>query len=356
MLRGVGTHFAAYILASKDCPCQTGDVGPYFKDVYTSSFNASLVELVEILPGVANASPALMFRLSNLTICGIIPADLAATTVTVAPGEVTEGRYLESNDANAVMIDQVYANVAKLNVGDKVAAFGRNLTVIGIVNPGLHSKPGGTANMYTNLETAQEISRYYGDVYEYAVGDINLVLVEISAKGDSAYISSVEKSVVDTIESYGGKAGAIVGYQCGFIARDVVAINETSAWFISIVIFVFTTLFALKSQFSAIIERTREFGILKAIGWTNEDIVGQVFLESLLQGIVGGIIGTIISSVIVFLIPQLRIISMQNFIVNISPTLILIGLCISVSGGIIAGIIPAWQASKLQPSEALRKF
>jgi len=44
--------------------------------------------------------------------------------------------------------------------------------------------------MYANLETVQEISRYYGDVYGFAVGDINLVLVEISAQGDSAYIST----------------------------------------------------------------------------------------------------------------------------------------------------------------------
>jgi putative ABC transport system permease protein len=356
-LKGIGTHFAAYIPATKVCEsCLAGEVGPYFKDFYTSSFNLSIVESVNSLPGVADAAPALFFRLTNLTICGIEPADLATTTVVVSPDEVVRGRFLDPNDAGAVMVDQVYASVAKVNVGDKLAVFNRSLTVVGIVNPGLHSKPAGTASMYANLGAVQEISRYYGGVYGFAVGDTNLVLVEISAQGDSAYISSVEKTVLDTVELYGAKDGAIVGYQCGYIARDVASINETSAWVISAVLLVSTTLFALKSQFSAIIERTKEFGILKAIGWTNSDITGQVFLESLLQGIAGGIIGTVIGCVVVLLVPLLRIIPTQNLVVSISPTLVLLGLGISIGGGIIAGIVPAWQTAKLQPSEALRRF
>jgi putative ABC transport system permease protein len=144
------------------------------------------------------------------------------------------------------------------------------------------------------------------------VGDINLVLVEISAQGDSAYISSVQKSVLNTVESCGAKNGAEVGYQCGYIARNIASINETSAWVISIVLLVSTTLFALKSQFSAIIECTREFGILKAIGWTNSDITGQVFLESLLQGAAGGIIGAVIGGIVLLIVPRIGIIATQT--------------------------------------------
>ena len=70
-LNRIGTHFVVYIPASKNCPCQFGEVGPFFKDTYTPTFNLSIVETVKALPGVADAAPCLMFRLDNLTLCGV---------------------------------------------------------------------------------------------------------------------------------------------------------------------------------------------------------------------------------------------------------------------------------------------
>lgn len=356
-LEGIGTHFVVYIPASKDCPCQFGEVGPFFKDTYTPTFNSTLIETIKNLPGVADAAPCLMFKLDNLTICGINYEDVATNTTTVSPDEVAPGgRYLENSDTNEVMLDQVFATVAKFKVGDNIAAFDRNFTVVGIVNPSLHSKPAGIADIYAPLRIVQSIAQYYGDLYGFAVQDVNVVLVEVSPTGDSAYINLVEQSVLTTLEAYGGRAGAIVGYQCGFTARGVAAITETSAWLTSTVLLVCVILFSLKSQFGSIVERTREIGILKAIGWADSDITTQVFLESLLQGFAGGIIGVGVGYFVTFLIPQLGLVSTQNLVLAVSPSLVMLGLVASVSGGVLAGIIPAWRAAKLQPADALRRF
>ncbi len=322
-LEGIGTHFAVYIPALQGCPCQFGEVGPFFKNTYTPTFNASLVETIRSLPGVADAAPCLMFKLDNLTICGIEVNDLATNTTTVAPDEVTQGRYLETNDSNGVMLNQVFADTSKLNVGDKIAAFDHNFMVVGIVNPALHSKPAGTANMYAPLGVVQSIARSYGNLYNFAVQDINVVLVEISSKGDSIYINTVEQSVLDNLESYAGQTGAVVGYQCGSIARKVVSVNETSAWAISLVLLVSVTLLSLRSQFGSVVERTKEIGILKAIGWTNYDITQQVFFESLLQGLAGGIIGIALGYLVTFLIPQTGLLPTRNLVLTVSPFLAL---------------------------------
>jgi hypothetical protein len=45
-LNRIGTHFVVYIPASRTCPCQFGEVGPFFKDTYTPTFNSSIVETV----------------------------------------------------------------------------------------------------------------------------------------------------------------------------------------------------------------------------------------------------------------------------------------------------------------------
>jgi len=355
-LNRIGTHFVVYIPASKACPCQFGEVGPFFKDTYTPTFNLSIVETVKALSGVANAAPCLMFRFNNLTICGVNFDSLATETNVVSSKMLVEGNYSKVYDFGAVLVDSVFADLSKLNVGDNVAAFNRNFTVVGIVNPSLYSRPAGIANMYAPLAVVQEIAGFYGDLYNFAVRDINVVLVEISSEGDSAYISAVEQSVLETMESYAGQAGAIVGYQCGVAARKVVPVTEDSAWAISAVIVVSVMLFTLKSQFASVVERTKEIGILKAIGWTNSDIIKQLFLESLLQGLVGGIIGVGIGYLVTFLIPQLGLLSTQNLVLAVSPFVVLLGLILSISGGILAGAFPAWKAAKLQPAEALRRL
>jgi putative ABC transport system permease protein len=355
-LNRIGTHFVVYIPASKNCPCQFGEVGPFFKDTYTPTFNFSIVETVKALPGVADAAPCLMFRLENLTICGVNFDSLATETNVVSSNILVEGNYSRIYDSGAVLLDSVFADLAKLKVGDNVSAFDRNFTVVGIVNPSLYSRPAGIANMYASLTVVQEIAKSYGNLYNFAVRDINVVLVEISAEGDSAHINDVEQSVLETIESYGGQAGAIVGYQCGVAARKVVPITEDSAWAISVVLLVSVMLLALKSQFASVAERTKEIGILKAIGWTDSDITKQVFLESLLLGIAGGIIGVGFGYLVTFLIPQLGLVSTQNLVLTMSPLLVLLGLLLSISGGTLAGIVPAWRASKLQPAESLRRF
>lgn len=355
-LNRIGIHFAVYIPASKACPCQFGEVGPFFKDTYTPTFNLSIVETVDTLPGVANAAPCLMFRLENITICGVNFESLATETNVVSSKMLVEGNYSKVYDFGAVLVDSVFADLSELNVGNNISAFNRNFTVVGIVNPSLYSRPAGIANMYAPLTVVQEIAEFYGHLYNFAVRDINVVLVEVSPEGDSAYISAVEQSVLGTMELYAGQAGAIVGYQCGVAARKVVPVTEDSAWTISVVIVVSIMLFTLKSQFASVVERTKEIGILKAIGWTNSDIVKQLFLESLLQALAGGILGVGIGYLVTFLIPKLGLLSTQNLVLLVSPFVVLLGLILSVSGGIFAGAFPAWKAAKLQPAEALRRF
>jgi len=355
-LRGIGTHFAVYIPASKNCPCQFGEVGPYFKDVYTPTFNSSVVDTIKDLDGVADASPCLMFRLENLTIMGVDFDSLATKTTIVAPDEVVRGNFGNMKNLDAVLIDRVFAEVSNLDIGDKLSAFDRNLTIAGVVDPGLHSKPAGSANIYAPLGMVQDITRYYGNLYGFSVRDINLVAVEISSTGNDEYISTVEQSVLGTLESFAGRTGAVVGYQCGYAARKVVNITEDSAWVISIVILVSATLFSIKSQFGSVVERTRDIGILKALGWTDADITKQVCLESLLQGIIGGTIGALLGYLATILIPQLGLVPTQNLVLVVSPWLVILGLGISIGAGVLAGIVPAWHAARLQPAEALRRF
>jgi len=355
-LRGIGTHFVAYIPASTVCPCVFRESGPFFKDVYTPTFNSNIVEKIEDLPGVEDAAPYLMFKLDNLTISGIEVGALATEATAVSPATVVAGKFLEEDDQDGVMLDEVFADLLNLDVGDEITAFGRTFNVVGIVNPSSYSKPAGNAHMYGLLTVVQEIAQSYGALLNFVVSDINVVLVEISPVGNTEYLNAVKQSVIETLEVEVGKKGTIVGYQCGVKARKVVSLTENSAWITSVVLLVAATLYSLRSQFGSVIERTKEIGIIKAMGWTDIDVTKQIFFESLLQGLLGGVIGLIVGYLITFLIPILGLVPIQNLVFMVSPRLLLFGLISSISGGIIAGIIPAWRAAKLQPAEALRRF
>ncbi|MCW4021943.1 MAG: FtsX-like permease family protein [Candidatus Bathyarchaeota archaeon] len=354
-LNQIGTHFVVYTPESIICPCHLAiDIGPFFKSAYTYTFDSDLVEKVSTLAGVLDAAPCLMFRLDNLTICGVDYDSLATQTNVVNAKTLVVGNYSKVNDSGAVLIDSVYAGVTGLTVGDSLNAFDQTFTVVGIVNPSVYSKPAGIASMYAPLDVVQEIGKHYARLYLFEMDDINVVLVEMSSEGNSTAINSLEKDVLETLNDYTGEIGTVVGYQCSTAARKVISVTTESAWAISIVLLICMTLFALKSQFGSVVERTREIGILKAIGWADSDITKQVFLESLLQGVAGGIIGVGLSYFIIFLIPSLNLVSTQNLVLTISPILPLVGLVFSISGGILAGIFPAWRAAKLQPAEALR--
>lgn len=104
----------------------------------------------------------------------------------------------------------------------------------------------------------------------------------------------------------------------------------------------------------SIMERTREIGIMKAIGATNTNIMEIFLMESALLGLVGGIMGCIVGMDMSNLLGRISIISGIQMKTAVTPELLLIGLGFSVIVGIVSGLWPARRAAKLNPIEALR--
>ncbi len=106
---------------------------------------------------------------------------------------------------------------------------------------------------------------------------------------------------------------------------------------------------------ASVLERKHDIGILKAIGWPNKVIVWQILFESLTQALIGGFLGCSLALLIVTFVP-LHLVVGQTYLAgaNISAYFILLGILLSAVSGIVAGIIPALNAAKKYPAEALR--
>ena len=99
----------------------------------------------------------------------------------------------------------------------------------------------------------------------------------------------------------------------------------------------------------SVVERTREIGIRKALGATERDILSQFLTESIVISVIGGSIG-IVTGVGITLIAATAF----GFPFIVSTSAVVVGFVLSTSVGLVAGVIPARNAAKLDPIVALR--
>jgi putative ABC transport system permease protein len=105
-------------------------------------------------------------------------------------------------------------------------------------------------------------------------------------------------------------------------------------------------------------ERTREFGMMKAIGASGQDIGKMVLVETIFITLLGGIIGTVAAvvgaSLIESFVKGMLPYSPRGSFISLSPELIVFALAFSVALGLICGLYPAFKSSRLTPMEAIR--
>lgn len=177
---------------------------------------------------------------------------------------------------------------------------------------------------------------------------------------DPIYVSDFTKQLS---ELYGGKL-TIIAF--GAIARTASSIAE-AVTFINFT----TSLSALAvaiagitaTMVTAVIERTREIGVMKAVGFTNTQVIIMILAESLTMSLVGGSLGMILGVLGAYALSSqgLRIMGGAEgaSIVIIaepalSPGLFIMTLVLTILVGVVGGLLPAYMASKIPPVAALR--
>ncbi len=111
----------------------------------------------------------------------------------------------------------------------------------------------------------------------------------------------------------------------------------------------------MNSMYTTVLERTKDIGVMKAVGAQDSDILQIFLIESGLVGLVGGVFGIGVGIGISFFIAKLATDSGFKLLMKVYPELVVFGLAFAFIVGLASGVVPAYQASKMHPVEALRK-
>jgi putative ABC transport system permease protein len=103
----------------------------------------------------------------------------------------------------------------------------------------------------------------------------------------------------------------------------------------------------------SVTERTREIGVKRAIGGSRRRIVRELVAEAGVIGVIGGVLGLALGAIVVLLANEAGR-SSGTVLFDLTPLTALFAVAFSTILGMLAGIVPAWSAARLDPVQALR--
>ncbi len=276
--------------------------------------------------------------------------------------ELASGRYLIQGDVNSIVVGGRVANstFSDMQINRQISIEGKPFRIVGILK-----ESGGNedSRIFMPIENAitvlEDKNQKNFDSITVKIKDISLSDDTVTQITDKLMLShgilqtqrkdfsvtsmrSMQERVATTLSSISLFLSAIAG-----ISLVVGAIG------------------IMNTMFTSVIEKTREIGILKAIGAKNRDILSIFLLNSVIIGLIGGVFGILLGIIASGYIGQLsgtttltgggggsfgRLLSSAY----VSPQLVGGVFILSIVIGLISGAIPAYRASKLKPVDALR--
>jgi putative ABC transport system permease protein len=268
--------------------------------------------------------------------------------------DVAEGRWPVKD--NEVVIGQVVAYDVfskKIKPGSEINIKGRKFIITGILKS-LGSKQDDSI-VYMAMELYQEITGEKRGTASYA-----MVKLE-GGVNENIVAEDIEEALIKTRKRRFGSDekdfSVITSEKMGDIAGNILGIIQIVIFLFASVAIVVGGIGITNSMFTSVRERTREIGVMKAIGAKNSAVLIIFLFEAGIIGFIGGIGGTLLGAILakgIELYGQAH--PLFYFTASITPGLIVFGLIFSFFVGCLAGFIPARSAAKLKPVEALRRY
>lgn len=236
--------------------------------------------------------------------------------------------------------EQIEISFSVTNENNKEVTITNEFTISGVTedssNGGFRAITSAYLN-YTDVEnllSEQGITIMPTTIYIHAV--------------DESYIDGI-KEQVSTYGFQGNRQEAMIEQLMGYLDLATVVLSGFSG-----LALIVSSIMILVVLYIGVVERTKEIGVLRAVGARKKDVRRIFISEAMLIGLSSGIIATIVAWTISFLANSALNNSFGNTLINLNLVYIAIGILVSVIISILSGLTPANKAANLDPVEALR--
>ena len=310
------------------------------KQRLTSTLDQSLGDQIKAIPGVREVIPGLAdvvsfeeFGLYGVLVQGWVPETKAFEHV-----QVLSGRALKRDDRKAVMLGSVLAKNLDKKVGDPLHIFeDEDFRVVGTYKSNNIFEEGA---MIIPLEQLQRLMDRPDQVTGFSIiledphdkPGLERIRKEIEAMGPGLTAMTTSEHVKSVTE---------------------IQLAKAMAWLTSAVALLIGFFGIMNTMIMSVHERTKEIGILRAIGWRRQRVVRMILLESIVLSVVGAILGSLGAFLLVQVLTRVPTVS-GLISGRIAPVFVLYGLFIALIVGFIGGLLPAYRASRMLPTAALR--
>jgi putative ABC transport system permease protein len=302
------------------------------------------------------------------TIEGVCLNSTFINEYSMLPTNITAGRNLQEGDSGQVLLSLNLSDYYDLGVGGSMDIYGEPFTVVGIYEP-VSQGFMETREVYMNISDAQSITGNTGKVSRLDVYAENASTVDnIAEVIQTAYSGLSATTYTDRMQTY---QTALNNAESTLSQTQTVAFEEI------VIAIAATSLIVLVMMLYTVRERTKEIGILKAIGFSNWNVMSQFMLEGILISLMAGVVGTVIGIVGAPVLSSLLLPSTNPFptqqrgftgqtVINFGTALsqsvtatpdlqtVLLAFGVVALLGALGSLYPAWRASRTSPMEALR--
>ena len=262
-----------------------------------------------------------------LIVFGYHPRSFAIRHFRIVEGDALSGRH-------QVIVGEKAAEQMGLGVGDTLRLLRSNFRVVGIYETGISYEDVGVV---IGLREAQALTGKPHQVMYYAI--------RLEDPGQA-------EAVKDQLESSFDGLDVSLTSEIAESMSDFQVMEELMTQVSILALFV-GGLGMLNTMLMSVLERTREIGVLRALGWRRRQVLGMILRESLALGVVGGLCGILLGLGIGRLMTLVEG-TWGSIELVYGPQVIGQAALVAIVAGIVGGLYPAWRATRLRPVEALR--
>ena len=236
---------------------------------------------------------------------------------------------------NEVILGSAVASLFGFKIGDTINLSGKSFKVATIL------KPTGASEDDAIIASLNPVQTLLGK-------EGKLSMVEISAFCQGCPITELTLQIAEKVPN----AKVTAMKQAVMSKMQSIDMFRSFSLGISIIVIFIGSLLVLVTMMGSVNERTREIGIFRAIGFRRGHVMQIILLEAMLLGIIGGILGFGIGNLIAYgIIP---VVMKDGVFAGINANLGIISILMAVALSLLASLYPAFKASNMDPSEALR--